>query len=689
MPEGLKLVVTADLKQAQKGLKNFVTEAGASGQKAGAALGNGLNKVVPAIDKIPKAVKPAVQSISKLGQSLNSLKFAVLDRKEELIRTSDIKRAAVLNAEIKQLQKEIVRVQTTSAGGINLGGVGTAASKGFSALRQAAFILPGIGIAGILGAATDGLASLFAQAEKTESKIKDLIKATSSIKIEAAAGTAGEISKVQALAAVVLDQSKAYQTRNRALNELKEINKNYFGDLTLEASSLAKLTGLVNEYTGALIQQAVIKEFSEEIGKVSVAMAKQIPLIAHAGAELKKFQKRQQDVENASPKFGGLAAQANTDELNKSVSLVEKANSKFKEEGNTLNQLKSQFNDLRNALNAAVLESLKFKPLDDKGAAKTKADDIIAQAKRLAAFLDKNTQFEVIFEVDETKSEEVNKNAARAFIEKARSFIEKQTPEFKFKPLLRVDFKFINDGKFLQLIRDQAGIEATKTYKEVKREFEDNIKRLAENNPLIISTTAQIKAGIDQEKLRAQALASGTGIKLPDIGPLGTSVLTDMDKQALAAAQTLTGVLTPAFQGLFSAIKAGENPLKAFFDGIGQAVEQLIQKLIAAAVQALILSAIFPGGVGGVKGFGSIFKNILGFASGGIVSGPTLAMIGEGSGTSRSNPEIVAPLDQLRGILAGLAPQQESNGILTARIAGNDILLSNNRSNRRNGRLGA
>lgn len=673
--EGLKLVVTADLKQAQKGLKNFVGEAGASGKAAGTALGKGLNAVVPAIDKIPKAAKPAIQAVSKLGQSLNSLKFAVLDRKEELIRTTDIKRAAVLNAEIKSLQKEIIRVQTLGAGGLNLGGAGAAASKGFSALRTAAQILPGIGIAGIFGVITDGLGSLFSSADKANDKIRELVKSTSEIGLTAGAGTAGEIAKVQALAAVVLDQTKSYQLRNRALNELKEINKNYFGDLTLEAKSLAKLTGLVNEYTGALIQQAVIKQFSEEIANVSVEISKQIPLLGKAGAELKKFERR--------------AANLNGDDFFFNNIEVNDARAKFNSLNGDLGKLTGQSKQLRDALNAAVLESLKFKPLEDPKGAKKTTDDIIAQAKRLAAFLDRNTQFEVIFEVDETKSEAVNKQAARDFIAKAKSFVEKQTPEFNFKPLLRTEFKFIQDGKFLQLIRDQAGIEATKTYKEVKKEFEDNIKKLAETNPIIVETNAKIKAGIKREDLQRSQLASGLGLRIPGINE-AESALTDIQKQSIVAANNINSILTPAFQGLFSAIKAGENPLQAFFQGIGQAVEQLIQKLIAAAVQALILSAIFPGaGVGGVSGFGGFFKNILGFASGGLVSGPQLALIGEGSGTSRNNPEVVAPLDQLRGMLAGLAPQQQNSGRLTASIRGNTILLSNNRTNRSNRRLGA
>jgi hypothetical protein len=144
-------------------------------------------------------------------------------------------------------------------------------------------------------------------------------------------------------------------------------------------------------------------------------------------------------------------------------------------------------------------------------------------------------------------------------------------------------------------------------------------------------------------------------------------------------------VLTPAFQGLISAVVQGENPIKAFFQGLAAAASQLLQKLIQVALQALIISAIFPGGIGvagGVQGFGNIFKNLLGLASGGLVTGPTLALVGEGAGTSRSNPEVVAPLDQLRSMLQGMGGGGATRVIIESRTRGRDIVYSNARERR-------
>ena len=57
------------------------------------------------------------------------------------------------------------------------------------------------------------------------------------------------------------------------------------------------------------------------------------------------------------------------------------------------------------------------------------------------------------------------------------------------------------------------------------------------------------------------------------------------------------------------------------------------------------------------------------FAQGGLVSGPTLGLIGEGSGTSAFNPEVVSPLDKLMGMMG------TSNVNVHGRIQGDNIVL--------------
>lgn len=667
MPEGLKVVVGADVKQAEQNLKNFVSTAQKAGTQAGQALSTGLNKVTPAIQKITDSTKPAMAAVSRLGENIETLRAKLLAKQQFLINERDIAKVAILNQEMQQLEQEILRVGRAGSQGFDQFGnvlaktgggfsaVASGAGTAFSALRKVAFLIPGIGIAGLVSLLSDAVVGLFKASDGLDKAAVSAAKFAVDIK-EASEGVKQFVES--------LDFGSDIDKLN---------NKLRLG----EGDALDLANFKVDKTKNDRIIQVANDEITELTDKILKIRADAAFVLSTKGQQL--LQAFPIDLEIPNNLIDDLSKK---DQAIINSILVDATRIKELED-----QRLRAFED-----NAKAEIEVQIKKKEDLKKAFDKLfDQTVTQAKRLAAFLDNNTQFSVNFEVDPLDTKGATFKKAQDFITKAKSFVEKQTPEFHFKPLLSVEFNLKFDKRILDNIRDQAGIEATKTFREVKKEFEENIKRLAESDPIIIQTNATLKAGLKQEDLRNSALASGTGIKLPELGPLGTPVLSNIDKQAITTAQTITGILTPAFQGLFSAIKSGEDPLKAFFTGIGQAVEQLIEKLIAAAVEALVLSAIFPGGfgsgAGAVKGFGGFFKNILGFAGGGLVSGPTLSLIGEGIGTNKSNPEVVAPLDQLKGLLGGIGGNNQQV-IIMGRLRGNDIALQQNRNSRRNGRLG-
>jgi len=109
--------------------------------------------------------------------------------------------------------------------------------------------------------------------------------------------------------------------------------------------------------------------------------------------------------------------------------------------------------------------------------------------------------------------------------------------------------------------------------------------------------------------------------------------------------------------------------------GIKKALETLNPYVAIAAGIALIALGSFVRGSLQKKseGLGGTKK----FANGGIISGPTMGLMGEYPG-ARSNPEIVAPLDKLKGLIGG------GGGTLEARISGNDLLILMNKAQRNN-----
>ena len=131
-------------------------------------------------------------------------------------------------------------------------------------------------------------------------------------------------------------------------------------------------------------------------------------------------------------------------------------------------------------------------------------------------------------------------------------------------------------------------------------------------------------------------------------------------------------------QQSFQAMLNGEN----FFKTFGKMIGGMIKQLLAAAAAAFILSTILGGlGIGAIGGsktnFKSLFGNLSGFgafANGGIVSSPTLGLVGEYAG-ARSNPEVIAPLDRLKSLIGDTGGGKvEVGGSFTLR--GQDLVVA-------------
>ena len=93
-------------------------------------------------------------------------------------------------------------------------------------------------------------------------------------------------------------------------------------------------------------------------------------------------------------------------------------------------------------------------------------------------------------------------------------------------------------------------------------------------------------------------------------------------------------------------------------------------KGVTAALPIVPL-AIAVGAMGAIQ-IGLIASTPLPLAEGGIATGPTTALIGEYAGAG-SNPEVVAPLDRLKGLLG----ESSQHITVTGKLVGNDIWLSN------------
>jgi hypothetical protein len=132
----------------------------------------------------------------------------------------------------------------------------------------------------------------------------------------------------------------------------------------------------------------------------------------------------------------------------------------------------------------------------------------------------------------------------------------------------------------------------------------------------------------------------------------------------------------------------GKNMLGAiagFMDALGKALvttaiaSEAFQKLIVAnPVAAAVAGLALITGAAIVRNKLKEGPNVTAFADGGIVSGPTLGLMGEYPGAS-SNPEVIAPLDKLKGMLKS---NDNSGFVASTSIQGRDLAIVLERYNR-------
>lgn len=133
------------------------------------------------------------------------------------------------------------------------------------------------------------------------------------------------------------------------------------------------------------------------------------------------------------------------------------------------------------------------------------------------------------------------------------------------------------------------------------------------------------------------------------------------------------GQLGASISGLGNALEIPELDVAGT---MAQAIATMVSGYAEATAQGAALGplgwiAFAATGLAQLTSMVSVVKGLPAFANGGIVSGPTVGLIGEYAGAS-SNPEVVAPLDRLRGMLNPVGEPVIIGG--TLRASGRDIV---------------
>jgi len=106
--------------------------------------------------------------------------------------------------------------------------------------------------------------------------------------------------------------------------------------------------------------------------------------------------------------------------------------------------------------------------------------------------------------------------------------------------------------------------------------------------------------------------------------------------------------------------------------GIASAIISTVEGVMGAvAASPLTLGMPWSAIIGGLGAMqvAQIASTPIPFAQGGLVSGPVMGLVGEGSGTSAFNPEVISPLDKLMSMMGG------DRVTVSGRIQGDNIVL--------------
>jgi hypothetical protein len=478
---------------------------------------------------------------------------------------------------------------------------------------------------------------------------------------------ADDAAKLTTLVGLAQNSKAATEDRTKALKALNQEYGDTLKNMGIEQVSLGNLNVAYEKLIDNMLRQAVVKGLQEQISAAVQETAKTIITMQTAEEkrriasekaankqkdQLTEEQKLRKNAEqelsfyNQTARDGNLALIQREQVLdgtfkaeNTFESALAKVKGQLKEQLAPLLNLVTNFEDLGISLNKAG----------------NKTDDLVSKAKAMAAFLDKNTQFSVTFEVDPADTPESTLAKAKEFLSKAQKFINTGLPPFKFKPVALLDFSVKFNEGIIKNIQEQAGKEATKTYKEAKKAFEEGVKELSTQNPNVIKL--KVDVDVDAENLNK------------------------------SISQSLAGAAEGIAESIGAAI-GGNMPL---LDGIVQTIANLIGSIGKALVQygiikkgldKILTNPAIPGGVAIALGLSAIavsavLKNIAGFrAAGGPVSGGKSYVVGE------KGPEIfvpntggnIIPNNRLQGMASAAAMSPAVALVGEFRIHGNDLL---------------
>ena len=456
------------------------------------------------------------------------------------------------------------------------------------------------------------------------------------------------------------------------------------------------------------IQESTNKNFDEEIKNVSGLLA----VVNNHNASMVERKKALAEIQNIYPSF---LSNQNLDKLNSeelktatqglTAQILNQA--KAKAAYNKLQELSAKLLEIEiGRQQAQISTQAELNNLYSKGATPSQIQGFLQSQKSLGEIADKNAkdlqnQIDAIIKMASAENLAIvsTNNITKATKEEAEAFRKledsvlnlKNTGKSLLAPVDPIVPQSMDDVLH-KLDEIPPALEGTKT----PPLFTDVVQEA----PQIVATTVEISDAFKQMADRnSKSFQKNASAMYAD--SVRTKEWADKKQHALDALNQAFAQLQMATAENFSQFiadmvtgeeKAGKNFGRNMIGAIANFMDVVGKAMVATAIasqkfEELLLANPAAAAVAGLALItgAAIVKNELkkgpeytAFAEGGIVSGPTLGLMGEYPG-ARSNPEVIAPLDKLKSLIGS----NGANGgfVASTHISGRDLAIVLNRYN--------
>lgn len=712
----INIVIGADIEKLKKGFQDAVKITGASGEKISTAMEATAKQIEQDFDRISKSAntKRAVTQLQNLALKVQSLGPEFQDMANKIIRSageikdsvgdvgaqinyfsSDTRRldavvsgvqgvagafavaegaAALLGSENQDLQKTMQKVQGAIAllNGLqavqNVLQQESAAFTGLNALAQRALALQSYATASAMnafkvalaatgvGIAIVGFTMLASKMSENAAKAREVAASQKKYREELEKNVAEAKSQeltILSYLKIAKDTTRTENERAAAMKKLTELGVET-SDLNVKnAGTLAVLQQRTNDYIEVLKTKAIAESYSNEVSdkakKYADAQAISVGLVAVATKNLNaalannfnvtKAQENLNKTRESTSKNVAKAEQALNDVLNRQQTAIESLNKAQGKVNTTEDEVKAELKARENAIKTQ--EELDKKDLErmKKQIEKMTALQFAARGGNIPtpkpiAPIDYNP---MQYAPDEMVNGELvpGKELGRKFADYQVQQQDDLNKRMQQKWFEMANYYRTAQGKMQLLAQNalQKKLEADTKYIEANKVFVDSFNQTFKG--------IQMDALVGLGESVGNALANGANL----LDSIFSVILNSVASFAEAYGKALiaAAIASEAFQKLLIA-----NPVLAIAAGV------------ALVATATVVRSVADQGV-------------TAFANGGIVSGPTLGLMGEYPGAS-SNPEVIAPLDKLKSMLGGSG--DSSGYIAETRFDGRDLFLA-------------